>query len=52
MAESQAHSPTQVTHFLKGTEFPAGRADLMKTAKADHAGKDMLDQIGGMRDQE
>lgn len=52
MAEHENHSPTQVTHFLKGTDFPAGRDDLLETAKANKAGDDVLDQIGRMPDQE
>lgn len=46
------HSPANVTHFLKGIEFPAKRDDLLRHARQNHADKDVLDEIQSMPEQE
>ena len=45
-------SPINVTHHLKGIEFPASRDDLAAHAKKNGADKDVLDKIGQMPKQE
>jgi hypothetical protein len=45
-------SPANITHHLKGTDFPATRADLEKNAKQNGAENDVLDVIRQMPDQE
>lgn len=45
-------SPANVTHHLRGTDFPATRADLEKKAKENGAEDDVLDVIRQMPDQE
>lgn len=49
---SGEHSPTNVTHFLKGIDFPAKRGDLLQHAKRNHAEQDVLREIEHMPDQE
>lgn len=46
------HSPANVTHHLKGIDFPAKRADLEQHAKSNGAEDDVLDVIRNMPDQE
>lgn len=45
-------SPANITHHLKGTDFPATRADLEENAKQNGAEDDVLDVIRQMPDQE
>lgn len=45
------HSPVNVTHALKGMDFPAKRDDLLRHAKQNHAEKEVLDEIARMPDQ-
>ncbi|UEM19217.1 DUF2795 domain-containing protein [Skermanella mucosa] len=44
------HSPTDVTHHLKGIDFPAGKEDLVKHAKQQGADESVVDLIGKMPD--
>ncbi|MFC3292717.1 DUF2795 domain-containing protein, partial [Modicisalibacter luteus] len=46
------HSPANVTHHLKGTNFPASRADLEKQAKENGAEEDVLEVIRNMPDEQ
>ena len=46
------HSPVNVTHYLKGIDFPARRADVLRHAKQNHAEKELLDGIAAMPDQQ
>lgn len=46
------HSPANVTHFLKGIDFPAKRDDLLRHAKRNHAEQEVLDEIQAMPEQE
>jgi hypothetical protein len=43
-------SPTDVTHHLKGIDFPAGKQDLLKHAKQQGADGTILELIGKMPD--
>ena len=43
-------SPTDVTHHLKGIDFPAGKQDLLKHAKGQGADGGVLDLIDKMPD--
>lgn len=45
-------SPVNVTHFLKGIDFPAKRSDLLRHAKQNHAEQDVLHEIENMPEQE
>ncbi len=42
------HSPSNVTHHLKGIDFPANKADLVQHAKKNGAESDVLDEIEAM----
>lgn len=46
------HSPANVTHFLKGIDFPAKRADLLRHARQNNAEQEVLQEIEQMPDQE
>lgn len=46
------HSPVNVTHFLKGVDFPAKRNDLLQHAKQNKADSEVLQEIEQMPDQE
>ncbi|GAB2800054.1 hypothetical protein GCM10027040_29490 [Halomonas shantousis] len=46
------HSPANITHHLKGVDFPASRTDLEKHAKDNGAEKDVLEVIRNMPDKE
>ncbi len=46
------HSPANITHHLKGIDFPARRQDLERHAKKNGAGDDVLELIRAMPDQE
>ncbi len=53
MAQTEAtHSPTDVTKYLKGVDFPAKRADLVQTAKHNHADQQVMKAIEAMPDHE
>lgn len=45
-------SPANITHHLKGIDFPAKRSDLEKHAKDQGAEEDVLEVIRNMPDQE
>ena len=45
------HSPANITHHLKGIDFPAGRDDLVKHAQKNDADEEILDVIRQMPDQ-
>lgn len=45
-------SPTDITHHLKGIDFPAGKEDLVKHAQENDADEDVLAIIRQMPDQE
>ncbi len=44
------HSPTDITHHLKGIDFPAEKSDLVEHAKGKGADKDVLGTIEKMPD--
>jgi len=44
------HSPANITHHLKGVDFPASKQDLEKRAKDNGADKEVLETIRGMPD--
>lgn len=46
------HSPSNILHHLKGTDFPAKRDDLVAKAKANDAEPDVLDILKQLPDQE
>ncbi|MDO0944449.1 MULTISPECIES: DUF2795 domain-containing protein [Chromohalobacter] len=45
-------SPANVTHHLKGMDFPASRSDIERQAKENGADEDVMDIIRKMPDQE
>lgn len=45
-------SPANVAQYLKGIDFPAGRDDLLRQAKKNHAEKAVLDQLNQMPDEQ
>jgi hypothetical protein len=45
-------SVAEVTHSLKGVEFPAKKSDLLDQARKNHAERAVLDLIEAMPDQE
>jgi hypothetical protein len=45
-------SVANVTHSLKGIEFPARKSDLLDQAKKNHAERAVLDLIEAMPDQD
>ncbi|MDQ2803794.1 MAG: DUF2795 domain-containing protein [Pseudomonadota bacterium] len=47
-----AQSPINITHHLKGIDFPARRQDLERHAKNSGAGEDVLAAIKAMPDHE
>ena len=44
-------SPVNVTHHLKGIEFPAERDDLVEQAKSNGAPSDVMEAIEAMPEQ-
>jgi hypothetical protein len=46
------HSPSNVSHHLKGIEFPASKDTLLEVAKENGAERDVLDMIEDMPDME
>lgn len=44
-------SPVNVTHLLKGVEFPAEKPDLIQRAKDNGAPPEVMDKIEAMPDQ-
>ncbi len=45
-------SPSNVTHHLKGIDFPAKKTDLVQHAKKNGAESEVLDAIEAMPDQD
>jgi hypothetical protein len=45
---ADGQSPIDITHHLKGIDFPASRSDLVEHAKGQGASKDVLGTIEGM----
>ncbi|WP_110650771.1 DUF2795 domain-containing protein [Salinicola peritrichatus] len=45
-------SPANITHHLKGIDFPASRADIEKQAKENGAEDDVMEIIRQLPDQE
>ncbi|GLK58602.1 DUF2795 domain-containing protein [Azotobacter vinelandii] len=45
------HSPSNISHHLKGIDFPAGRHDLLKQAERNGADEDVLDTLKRMPDE-
>ncbi|WP_428486847.1 DUF2795 domain-containing protein [Rhodopila sp.] len=53
MAQSGGgHSPVNITHFLKGIDFPAKRDDLLRHARQNHAEQEVLREIEQMPNQD
>ena len=46
------HSPANVTHYLKGSDFPANKEDLLEHAKKNGAEDAVLEMIENMPDGE
>jgi hypothetical protein len=46
------HSPVNVTHFLKGIDFPAKRNELLQKARQNKAEQDVLHEMERMPDQD
>jgi Protein of unknown function (DUF2795) len=46
------HSPANVSHHLKGLDFPAHKQDVMRQARDNGAGRDVLEVIESMPDAE
>ncbi|PWC39837.1 DUF2795 domain-containing protein [Azospirillum sp. TSO35-2] len=44
------HSPANISHHLKGIDFPADKADVAQHAKKQGADKDILDILEKMPD--
>ncbi|MFC0709819.1 DUF2795 domain-containing protein [Azorhizophilus paspali] len=45
------HSPSNISHHLKGIDFPAGKHDLLKQAERNSADEDVLDTLKQMPDE-
>ncbi|WP_277811153.1 DUF2795 domain-containing protein [Chromohalobacter canadensis] len=45
-------SPGNITHHLKGMDFPADRSDLERQAQENGAGEDVMDIIRQLPDQQ
>jgi hypothetical protein len=45
-------SPSNVTHHLKGIDFPASRDDLVKHARRQGAERDVLDTLEKLPDEQ
>ena len=46
------HSPADITHSLKGVQFPARRDDLVKLAERNGAGDDVKQMLQRLPDDE
>lgn len=44
------HSPANITHHLKGIDFPANKQDLFQTAQENGADEDILEVLDTMPD--
>ena len=44
------HSPANVTHHLRGIDFPAHKRDLQRQAQENGADQDVMEVIEGMPD--
>ncbi|WP_349570591.1 DUF2795 domain-containing protein [Azotobacter salinestris] len=45
------HSPSNISHHLKGIDFPAQKSDLVKQAEQNGADDDVLDTLKQMPDE-
>jgi Protein of unknown function (DUF2795) len=45
------HSPANITHHLKGIDFPASKQDLERHARKNGADQEVVDSIKAMPDQ-
>lgn len=50
MAGTGGQSPANVAHYLSGIDFPADKRDLVKHAKGQQAGKEVIDVLEHMPD--
>ncbi len=46
------HSPSNILHHLKGTDFPANKGDLVQKAKSNGADQEILDVLNQLPDQD
>jgi hypothetical protein len=46
------HSPSNVTKYLKGIDFPAHVDDLVKQAKKNDADQEVIDELKNLPDEE
>lgn len=46
------HSPSNVTHHLKGIHFPADKQALVQQARRNGAPRDVMEEIEAMPDQD
>lgn len=46
------HSFANVTHQLKGIDFPANKKDLIQHAKRNHAPKEVMDELEGFEERQ
>lgn len=44
------HSVSNITHHLKGINFPAGKRELLRQARENGAGQDIMDVLHAMPD--
>lgn len=45
-------SPANITHYLKGVDFPASKADLEKCAEQNNAEADVMEVIRALPDEQ
>ncbi|GAB3474288.1 DUF2795 domain-containing protein [Azotobacter salinestris] len=45
------HSPSNISHHLKGIDFPAQKNDLLKQAEQNGADEEVLDTLKRMPDE-
>lgn len=46
------HSPSNVTHHLKGIHFPADKKALLQQARKNHAPREVMQELEAMPEQE
>ena len=44
-------SPANITHYLKGVDFPASKADLENCAKQNNAESDVMEVVRALPDE-
>lgn len=47
-----AINPIELQKYLKGTDYPSAKDTLVKTAKSNGAGEDVLSALGAIADQD